>query len=100
MSRISFGMMARGIAEGKVTRLTLYGTHGCHLCEEAEALLHQALDWCPALMELQKIDIAEDAELLGRYGVRIPVLCSRDFDSELGWPFDAAQLQAFLQNLP
>jgi hypothetical protein len=82
-----------------VIRLTLYGTHGCHLCEEAEALFRQAVDQYPALMDLQKIDIAEDAELLALYGARIPVLYSRDFGSELGWPFDASQLRAFLQNL-
>lgn len=70
--------------------LVLYGTSGCHLCEEAQALLAalEGADW-------QEVDIAEDDSLLERYGVRIPVLVRAD-GAELGWPFDAVMLKAFL----
>jgi hypothetical protein len=61
--------------------LILYGTEGCHLCDEARALLHQFdLTW-------ETIDIAEDDALLERYGKRIPVLSRLDGDDELDWPF-------------
>jgi glutaredoxin-related protein len=61
--------------------LILYGTEDCHLCDEAGTLLRQlGLTW-------QTIDIAEDDELLERYGTRIPVLSKLDSDDELDWPF-------------
>lgn len=61
----------------------LYGTSGCHLCDDAERLLAQAgaalrLDW-------EYIDIALDHELVDRYGTRIPVLIINHH--ELNWPF-------------
>jgi hypothetical protein len=64
--------------------LVLYGTSGCHLCDQAEALLKtaagaRALDW-------RYVDIALDDALVARYGSRIPVLLARD-GRELGWPF-------------
>jgi hypothetical protein len=76
-------------------RLSLYGTLGCHLCEEAEALCRQV---SPGL-ELRKVDIADDPELLERYGLRIPVLRDPDSGQELGWPFDSIGLQTFLCHL-
>lgn len=64
--------------------LTLLGTRGCHLCDEAEVLLQQvaaarAIDW-------RYCDIALDEALVERYGTRIPVLRADD-GRELGWPF-------------
>lgn len=61
--------------------IELLTTLGCHLCEQAEMLLHQAAP----LAEVQKVDIAEDDELIARYGERIPVLRYRG--RELAWPF-------------
>jgi len=76
--------------------LVLYTTAGCHLCEHAEALLQQAsggrrLVW-------QSIDIAEQDELLERYGVRIPVLSDSASGDELDWPYSIRELIAFLDN--
>ncbi len=76
-------------------RLELYGTYGCHLCDEAEALCRVALNDYPEA-ELRKIDIADDTGLMERYGVRIPVLRDKDSGRELGWPFGSEDLQAFL----
>lgn len=73
-------------------RLELYGTHGCHLCDEAEALCRAH----PGL-ELRKIDIADDADLMECYGTRIPVLRDPASTRELDWPFDLAELRTFLQ---
>lgn len=61
--------------------LILYSTEACHLCDEAEAILHNAgLAW-------QKIDIIEDEQLLQRYGTSIPVLLRADNGHSLNWPF-------------
>lgn len=64
--------------------LVLYGTTGCHLCDQAETLLKmaagaRALDW-------RYVDIAFDEALVARYGTRIPVLLTAD-GQEMGWPF-------------
>lgn len=71
-------------------KLLLYGTTGCHLCEQAEAILH-AIG-----VRAEPVDIAEDDALLERYGIRIPVVRRPDNDTELGWPFDATALRRFL----
>ena len=69
--------------------LTLYTTSGCHLCEHAEAILDGAGQ------AYQTIDIADDLQLMERYGVRIPVVKDAA-GRELGWPFDGSQLGVFL----
>jgi len=71
-------------------KLVLYGTTFCHLCEEAEAMLHAVG------VEAQYIDIAEDDALLEKYGVKIPVVKREDTGAELGWPFDATAVRRFL----
>jgi hypothetical protein len=68
--------------------LKLYHTSGCHLCEAAQALILQALQargLPPARLRL--IEIADEAGLLERYGVLIPVLRDDASGSELHWPF-------------
>jgi hypothetical protein len=69
----------------------LYNTRSCHLCEEAEAILHKAG------ITAIKIDIAEDENLFEKYSLRIPVLQRVDNDAELDWPFDAAAVSRFLK---
>ena len=64
--------------------LTLYGTRGCHLCDQAEALLCQSAEARP--FKWRYVDIALEAALVERYGVRIPVLLADD-GREIGWPF-------------
>lgn len=64
--------------------LTLYGTLGCHLCDEAEALLRKAAS--ARQLEWRYVDIADDAALIERYGERIPVLATAG-GQEVGWPF-------------
>ncbi len=70
--------------------LILYGTEFCHLCDEAKAIP------CETGIEAEHIDIAEDDELLEKYGIRIPVLKRVDNGAELGWPFDAVTVSRFL----
>jgi hypothetical protein len=69
----------------------LYSTAGCHLCEQAEALLQPFLR--AGLFHVQVVEISHDEELVRRYGLRIPVLaCAAKDVEELGWPFDQAQV--------
>jgi glutaredoxin len=74
--------------------IRLYSTPGCHLCEMAKDIIFPLLDHYA--LYLEEIDIAESDELIERYGVRIPVLKFPDRADDLGWPFDAAQIQSFL----
>lgn len=69
-------------------KVTLYGTAGCHLCEQAKALLSS--------LAVLHVDIADDDVLLERYGMRIPVLLRADTGEEIDWPFDAAGVLRFL----
>lgn len=64
--------------------LILYGTMGCHLCDEAEVLLQKAV--MARVFEWRYVDIALDDGLVEKYGARIPVLVTED-GRELGWPF-------------
>lgn len=72
----------------------LLGTLGCHLCEVAEALLMPFVEH-GLLVEL--VDISENEALFERYSLAIPVLRRCDSGAELGWPFDAEQVVAFLR---
>jgi glutaredoxin len=55
-----------------VTRVTLYGKPGCHLCEEARALLEEVRAERP--FELAEVDVTLDPALQRDYGERIPVV--------------------------
>lgn len=79
-------------------RLSLYHTAGCHLCEQAEervlaCLAARGMD--PAAC-LRRTDIADDGELLERYGVLIPVLREEASGRELNWPFGPEEIQSLL----
>ena len=54
------------------TAVTLYGRPGCHLCDEARAVLLRVRADHP--FELREIDIDGDDELFKRYLERIPVV--------------------------
>ena len=73
--------------------LQLLGTQGCHLCDEAELLLHKAAS--ARRIEWQYVDIALDDDLVSAYGERIPVLRTDD-GRELGWPFSLLDILQLL----
>lgn len=77
-------------------QLILYGTYGCHLCEQASALV---LPFTGRGIELKEVDILDDPALEERYGVRIPVLLNPESEQELGWPFDHGELEEFIRGL-
>lgn len=74
--------------------LILYQRDDCHLCDLALEVLAAA-----RAPEFESVFIDEDAGLEERYGVRVPVLRDDDSGVELDWPFDAGQLQAWLQRV-
>ncbi len=71
--------------------IKLYGTAFCHLCEDAKVILQEIG------IEADYVDIAEDDELLEKYGIRIPVVERLDTGAELGWPFDTNAVIRFLE---
>jgi arsenate reductase-like glutaredoxin family protein len=73
------------------SRLTLYYTDGCHLCDDAVVLLKQLN------LTYQKVDIVEMRSLVEQYGTLIPVV-ENEFGSALNWPFSVQQLQTFISN--
>ena len=81
--------------------LLLYTTLGCHLCEQAEALLLPVLDYLkgsyPDGVNLKLVEISDSETLVERYGIRIPVIRVEGQEEELGWPFDQAIAFAYLQ---
>jgi hypothetical protein len=79
--------------------LTLFGTDGCHLCEEAEQRIGSVLNGLGMAVRLGPIDIAEDDALLTRYAIRIPVLRHAGTGRELDWPFGEAELEKFISSL-
>ena len=53
-------------------QVTLYSRTGCHLCDEARAVLHAERARTP--FELVEVDIETSDALVAEYGVRIPVV--------------------------
>jgi glutaredoxin len=52
-------------------RVTLYGKPGCHLCDDARAIVSQV---CAELgVTWSEIDITSDDQLFAEYGEQIPV---------------------------
>ena len=52
--------------------VTLYGRPGCHLCDDARAVVLRVAERLP--FELVEVDVEADDELLARYLERIPVV--------------------------
>jgi glutaredoxin len=76
-----------------MTVVTLYGRPGCHLCDEARALLLEIRAAHP--FDLEERDIEADDALFVRYLERIPVVAIDGVESfELD--FDHASLRRVL----
>jgi hypothetical protein len=74
-------------------RVVMYGRPGCHLCDEARAVIERV---CADLeVRWEEISIDGDPELLDRYGEEIPVTLvdgrRHDF-----WRVDETRLRAAL----
>lgn len=73
-------------------KFTLYGTDGCHLCEDALAL-------CLAVMpgtDVRIVDIIDDENLVEMYRISIPVLERLSDHEKLFWPFSQEQILELL----
>lgn len=68
--------------------IQLYSRPECHLCDEAELMLH-ALSLTD---QFEKVDIEPDLKLLQRYGDKVPVLRFAN-GKELHWPFNAEEIK-------
>jgi glutaredoxin len=55
-----------------MTVVTLYGKPGCHLCDDAKAIIEQVR--AGHEFELKEVDITLDPGLFRAYGERIPVV--------------------------
>lgn len=69
--------------------LKFYTRPECHLCDLAWDVLEQA----GLNSEVIMVNIEDDVELLGRYGLRIPVIHDPETGREIGWPFSQYGLQ-------
>ena len=88
-----------------MSKYNLYGSEGCHLCE-------QALEICLTVLsseQLKQIDIIEqdrvaheEQTLVELYGVHIPVLERLEEDSrnneKLFWPFSQEQVTQLIRS--
>ena len=72
-----------------MTEFILYGTEGCHLCEDAELILHEAG------IQFQSQDIMSNEAWQEKFGLLIPVLWHTASQRQLNWPFDNQQVQSF-----
>ena len=75
------------------SRLQLFSTDACHLCEQAAELVRP---WIGQGWVCEVVDIADSDSLFERYGVHIPVLRREDSGEELYWPFGPEELARFL----
>ena len=80
------------------TRLFLFGTLGCHLCEEAETMA-AVLERSNFDVDIEMIDIAEQEQWQEKYAIRIPVVYHPESRAELFWPFDIEEFKQFISEL-
>ena len=79
-----------------MTRLTLYGKPGCHLCEEARAVVDEVRVRHP--FELEEVDITRDPALEALYRERIPVVAI-DGQEALELVIEATELERCLASM-
>ena len=73
-------------------KFNLYGTLGCHLCDDALALCLAEM----AADDISVIDIIDAEKLLELYRISIPVLERLSDNKKLFWPFEQAQILELL----
>jgi glutaredoxin len=78
-------------------RVTLYGKPGCHLCDEARAVIAAV---CDELGEAYaEVDILSSPELSARYGEEIPVTLVDGAQHDF-WRVDPERLRTALLRRP
>ena len=79
-----------------MTLLTLYGKPGCHLCDEAKAVVAHVHQLRP--FEYQEVDITRDPKLEALYRERIPVIAI-DGEEVLELVIEATELERCLASM-
>lgn len=88
----------------KTLEVTLIGKPGCHLCDDARAVVEQVLAAFESAhpgeldIEFAELDINQDAALAERYREEIPVL-TLDGRVHNYWRIDPDRLRAALETL-
>lgn len=75
----------------------LLGTEGCHLCDDATAIILAASQGLDVIV--YQDDIAVSEALVTRYGTRIPVIKHETLETELDWPFSVDDVREFFQQV-
>ena len=78
--------------------IIFYTTFGCHLCEQAEAMIF-ALNKQKNLanrFDIIAFDIIDDEKILAEYRTTIPVLKNTSTSEKLFWPFSFEELDDWL----
>lgn len=81
--------------------IELLGSQVCHLCDDAKSVVYRVIETNPfnERCQLKIRDILLDDVLFEQYRYSIPVLRSSQIDQELGWPFDEADVKAWLSHI-
>ena len=77
-------------------KFILFGTQGCHLCEDAEVILASVVYSFSGALQVENVDIAEKEQWQEKYAIKIPVFYHPETGSELEWPFDRVKLKEFI----
>jgi len=75
-------------------QVVLYTRPGCHLCDDARAVLLDAR--ARVTFDMQEVDIETSDSLLGEYGLRIPVVVV-DGSEAFEYTVDPGELDAVLR---
>jgi glutaredoxin len=65
-------VMSRLFPPKRIREVRLYGKPGCHLCEDARAMLDRLTVRYP--MNIVEVDIRQDPALFREYDILIPVI--------------------------
>ncbi len=76
-------------------KIYFYTGPQCSLCDLADVELQQTSMF--SSLNIEKVSIRTSTDLYHLYGARIPVLKRADNEKEIGWPFNTADLEEFLQ---
>lgn len=87
------GAMTSEAAKAGTRTVTLIGRPGCHLCDDARAVVQEVAAESGAVVEER--DITQDEELYARYWEQIPVVLV-DGAQHTFWRVDPARLRAAL----
>ena len=81
------------MTSGTRPHVILYERQGCHLCDDARAVVEAEVESAGA--SLERVDIDQDASLVARFGELVPVV-EIDGEPHSQWFVEAERLRAAL----